>query len=63
MQPQGGQALTDENMPPPILGEDVITIAGGPHFAGTSRGSQKRYVNELKTHDGSGYIPEPGAPK
>lgn len=28
-QPRGGQAPRDENMPPPILGEDVITIAGG----------------------------------
>ena len=62
-QPQGGQVAADENMPPPILREDVVTIAGGPHFAGTSRGSQKRYVNELKNNDDSEHVPEPRAPK
>ena len=52
-----------ENMPPPIEGDDIITIAGGPHLAGTSRGSQKCYVNELKMHDGTPHVPEPRAPK
>ena len=32
-------------------------------MAGTSRGSQKRYVSELKTHDGSPHVPKPRAPK
>ena len=50
-------------MPPPIEGADIVTIAGGPHPAGTSRNSQKRYVNELKTSDGTPYVPEPRAPK
>lgn len=49
-------------MPPPIEGEDIVTIAVGPQIAGTSRGSQKRYVSELKTHDGSPHVPEPRAP-
>ena len=40
-----------------------MTIAGGPHPAGTSRNSQKWYVNELKTSDGTPYVPEPRAPK
>lgn len=50
-------------MDPPIEGEDIITISGSPHIAGTSRGSQKRYVNELKTRDGTPHIPDPRAPK
>lgn len=32
-------------------------------MAETIRGSQKRYLNELKTHDGAPYFPEPRAPK
>ena len=32
-------------------------------MARTSRGSQKRYVNELKTHDRAPHVPEPRAPK
>ena len=52
-----------ENMPPPIEGKDIITIAGGPHLAGTSRGSQKCYVNELKMHDGTQHVLELRAPK
>ena len=63
MQPRGDQAPAMENMLPLIVGEDIITIAGGPHLAGTSRGSQKRYVNKLKTHDGTQHIPETRAPK
>ena len=57
------QAPVDEDMPPPIEGADIVTIAGGPHPAGTSRNSQKRYVNELKTSDGTPHVPEPRAPK
>ena len=52
------QAPADEDMPPPIEGADIITIAGGPYPAGTSRNAQKRYVNELKTLDGSPHVPE-----
>ena len=50
-------------MPHLIEGADIVTITGGPHPAGTSRNSQKRYVNELKTHDGTPYVPEPRATK
>ena len=50
-------------MPPPIEGADIVTIAGGPHRAGTSRNAQKRYVNELKTSNGSPHVPEARAPK
>ncbi|PTY82362.1 hypothetical protein, partial [Heyndrickxia sporothermodurans] len=39
-----------------------MTIAGGPHPAGTSRNAQKHYVNELKTSDGTPHVPEPRAP-
>ena len=38
-------------------------ISGGPHLAGTSRGAQKRYVNELKAHNGEEFIPEQRLPK
>lgn len=31
----------------------------GPHIAGTSRGSHKCYVNELKTHDGAPHVQFP----
>ena len=41
----------------------MITISGGPHLAGMGRNAQKRYVNKLKTGDGSPYEPEPRAPK
>ena len=57
------QAPADEDMPPPIEGADIVTISGGPHPAGTSRNAQKRYVNELKTSDGSPHVPEARAPK
>lgn len=40
-----------------------MTIAGGPNPAGTSRNSQKRYVNELKTSYGTPYVLKPRAPK
>ena len=51
-QTHGNQAPANDDMPPPIEGVDIVTIAGGPHPAWTSRNSQKRYVNELKTFDG-----------
>lgn len=35
------QAPFDEDMPPPIEGDNIVTIDGGPHPAGTSRNSQK----------------------
>ena len=50
-------------MPPPIEEADIVTLAGGPHPSGTSRNSQKRYVNELKTFDGTPYVPGPMDPK
>ena len=53
----------EDKRPPPIDGEDVITISGGPHIAGSGRNTQKRYVNELKTGDGSPYKPKPRALK
>ena len=53
----------EEDRPPPIDGEDVITILGGPHLAESGKNAQKRYVNELKTGDKSPYEPEPRAPK
>ena len=51
------QAPADEDMPPPIEGADIVTISGGPHPAGTSRNALKRYVNELKTSDGTPHVP------
>lgn len=63
MQRWGYQAPTDHNRPFPLEGEDIIKISGGPHLARTSRGSKKRYVNEIKTHDGTPHVPEPRAPK
>ena len=45
-QPQGGQAPIDENMPPPIEGEDIITIAGGPHLATTEHAISSVLVRE-----------------
>ena len=63
MQPRANQAPADEDMPTPIKGADIVTIAGGPHPAGMSCNSQKRYVNQLKTSDGTPYVPEPRAPK
>lgn len=62
-QPRVNQAPVDEDMHPPIEGADIVIIVGGRHPAGTSRNSQKIYVNELKTSDGTPYVPEPMAPK
>ena len=50
-------------MPSPIEGADIVTISGGPHPAGTSRNAQKRYVNDLKTSDGSPHVIEARALK
>lgn len=63
VQPRVNQAPADEDMPPPIEGADIVTIARGTHPAGTSRNSQKWYANELKTSDGTPRVPEPRAPK
>lgn len=57
------QAPTDKGMPTPIERVDIVTIAGGPHPPRTSRNSQKWYVNELKTSDGTPHVPKPRAPK
>lgn len=40
-QPRVNQTLIDEDMPPPIEGADIVTIAGGPHLAGTSHNSHE----------------------
>ena len=53
----------EDDMPPPLEGDDIVTIAGGPNPAGASRNALKRYINELKTHDGSPHMPEPRAPQ
>ena len=48
----------DQDVPPPVVGGEISTISGGPHMAGTSRGAQKRYVNEIKAHNGEEFIPK-----
>ena len=60
---RGAQAPVDEDMPPLIEGDDIVTIAGGPHLADSSRNALKRYINELKTHDESPHMPELRDPK
>ncbi|XP_060969231.1 uncharacterized protein LOC115712602 isoform X1 [Cannabis sativa] len=34
--------------PPPIEGEDILVISGGPHLAKNSNNSHKRYINKVK---------------
>ena len=53
----------DQDIPPPVIGGEISTISGGPHVAGMSRGAQKRYVNELKVHNGVEFAPEQRLPK
>ena len=60
---RGAQALEDEDMPLPIKGEDIVTIAGGLHPAGTSQNTLKRYINELKTNEWTPYVLEPRSSK
>ena len=53
----------DQDVPPPVIGGEISTISGGPHLAGASRGAQKRYINELKAHNGVEFVPEQRLPK
>ncbi|KAM6554521.1 hypothetical protein CsatB_015283 [Cannabis sativa] len=62
-QPQGGQLGHNPDIPPLVEGEDVLVISGGPHFAGTTNGAQKRYINELKNSNKTPFTPEQRAPK
>lgn len=59
---RGAPAPVEDDMHPPLEGDDIVTIARGPHPAGTSCNALKRYINELKTHDGSPHVLEPRAP-
>lgn len=61
-QNRGAPAPVEDDIPSLIEGDDIVTIAGGPHPAGTSRNALKRYIDELKTHDRTPYVPEPRAP-
>ncbi|XP_060974116.1 uncharacterized protein LOC115695310 [Cannabis sativa] len=62
-QPQGGQLGHNPDIPPPVEGEDVLVISGGPHFVGATNGAQKRYINEIKNSDKTPFTPEQRAPK
>ncbi|XP_030502497.2 uncharacterized protein LOC115717655 [Cannabis sativa] len=60
---QGGQPRHNLNLSPLVEGEDMLVILGGPHFAGTNNGAQKRYIKELKSSDKTSLTPEQRAPK
>ena len=51
-------AQVNQDIPPSITGGEITTIFEGPHLAGTSKNAQKRYVHEMRSHNGVEFVSE-----